>query len=85
MDQISIKDLVESLISLGAIFYVQGKAVLDYEIGKDSLWSRYLNRPLTNYLIGGKLGTEEQFQTALAYNRQKIKREGLAKLIRALP
>ena len=33
----------------------------------------------------GKVGTEEQFQNALAYNRQQIKREGLAKLIRALP
>ena len=85
MDQASINEMIESLIFIGAIFYVSGKPVLDYAIGKDSLWSRYLNRPLTNYLTGGKLRTEEQFQTALAYNRHQIKREGLAKLIRALP
>ena len=85
MDQASINELIALLIFTGACFYVSGKPILDLQIGKDSLWSRYLNRPLTNYLTGGELGTEEQFQNALAYNRQQIKREGLAKLIRALP
>ena len=84
MDQTSINELIALLIFTGA-FYVPGKIVLDYEIGKDSPWSRYLNRPLINYLTCGKLGTEEQFQTALAYNGQQIKRGGLAKLIKALP
>ena len=85
MDQAPINELIALLIFTGAHFYVPGKIVLDYQIGKDSLWSRYLNRPLTNYLTGGELGTEEQFQNALAYNKQQIKRVGLAKLIKALP
>ena len=85
MDQVSINELIALLIFTGVHFYVSGKPFLDYHIGKDSLLSRYLNRPLTNYLTGGELRTEEQFQNALAYNRQQIKREWLAKLIRALP
>ena len=87
MDQLpnDIATLVAALIWVNGIMYVSGKPVLDYAIGKDSFWSRYLNRPLTNYLTEGSLRTEEQFQAALAYNRNQIKRDWLAKIIRALP
>lgn len=77
--------LIAVLTWAGGTFYISGKSVLDYAVGKDSFWSRYLNRPLINYLTNGELRTEEQFQAALDYNRRQVKREWVANALIILP
>ena len=80
-----IEALIAALTWAGATLYISGKSGLDMAVGKDSFWSRYINRPLVNYLTHGELRTEVQFQATLDYNRQQVKREWLARIIRALP
>jgi len=78
MDQLpnDIAALVAALIWAGGTMYVSGKSVLDYAIGEDSFWSRYLNRPLTNYLTEGSLKTEEQFKKLWHMLERKSKENG---------
>ena len=79
------RDLSLTILVWGSIIYCSSKPTIDIMLGKDSLWSRYINRPLINYLTEGSLKTEEQFDNYLEYNRQQIKRKGLASFLNTLP
>lgn len=79
------KELGLILMGLG-IIYVVGKPTLDFSFGRDSFWSRYLNRPFIKLITNNYVDTEEQYQRALEQNRKSIIEDSkLVRIIRKLP
>ena len=75
------KEFIGATIGSLLVAYALAKPGLDHVVGKDSMWSRYLHRPVANVLYDEGTGpqegwntnmrTEEAFQETLERNRQK--------------
>ena len=75
------KEFVGATIGSLLAVYALSKPGLDHVVGKDSIWSRYLHRPIANMLYDESLGpqegwnadtrTEDAFQETLRKNRQR--------------
>ena len=67
---------VEVLVGVIGAVALPGRPTLDFQLGADSPFSRYIGRPLMNYLTKGAYATEEQFQEHLDKMRRKIANSG---------
>jgi len=75
------KEIIRTTIGSLLAVYALAKPGLDHVVGKDSVWSRYLHRPVANMLYDEGLGpqecwnadmrTEKAFQETLEKNRQR--------------
>lgn len=68
-------------IALGLLFYTATRAPIDIFTGYDSVFSRYIARPVLELVSDGGLQTEEQYQSFLTEMKNLAPKDGVKKTI----